>query len=114
MQVSGWMETVANTVNSHHSHGFLGINGERLFPDDQFIPVASPASNSVTAHTVPPAARSECCGLTGCAVPLPQARVVARRHFLATIWFGADQRALPLDSPLFQLLFIHVLVFLVW
>lgn len=46
MQASGWMEIVANTVNSHYSHGFLGIKGERLFPDDQFIPVASLASNS--------------------------------------------------------------------
>lgn len=46
MQASVRMETVANTVNSHYSHGFSGINGETLFPDGQFILVAYPASNS--------------------------------------------------------------------
>lgn len=40
------MDGVANTVNSHYSHGYLGVNGKRPFPDDQFIGAAFPASNS--------------------------------------------------------------------
>lgn len=50
MQASGWMEAVANTVNSHYSHGFLGRKGGRLFPEDQFIPVTSPAFKSQWFH----------------------------------------------------------------
>lgn len=46
MHASGWMETAANTVNSHYSHGYLGVHGKRPFLDDQFIGLALPASNS--------------------------------------------------------------------